>query len=330
MSERSLILGIESSCDDTAAAVVDASGRVVSSITVGQLEVHKPFGGVFPEAASRAHVAAIFEAITRALEDAGIGGKQLRAIAVTRGPGLIGPLLVGLNAAAGLAMGWQVPVVGVNHLRGHLRSADLEEQRLKFPTLILLVSGGHTVLAYMRDLSEIEILGSTRDDSVGEAYDKVGRVMGLGYPAGAKIDRLARTGKATIDLPRPILHEGVEFSFSGLKSAAFRALSDGAPPEDLAASFVEACMETLITKSRRALKLRPARSFAVVGGVAASPQLRERAAALCEEFGVSLCLPPLKWATDNAAMIALAGWDYIRLDTLPRPIVDPNLSMSQL
>lgn len=329
MSANKYILGIESSCDDTAAAVVDVNGRVISSLTVGQLEVHKPYGGVFPEAASRAHVAAIFHVIEHVLEAAAIVGRDLEAIAVTRGPGLIGPLLVGLNAASGLGLGWDVSVIGVNHLRGHLRSADLEEARLSFPATILLVSGGHTFLAYMKSSSEVEILGGTRDDSVGEAYDKIGRLMGLGYPAGAKMDQLAKHGTSTISLPRPLLNEGLDFSFSGLKSAATRAFHDGVGREDLAASFVNACMEVLVKKSRLALLSRPSKCFAVVGGVAASPQLREAASLLCQELDVSLCLPPLKWATDNAAMIALAGWDYVRLNQRPRPIVEPNLRMTQ-
>lgn len=326
---RSLILGIESSCDDTAAAIVDEDGRVVSSVTVSQLEIHKPFGGVFPEVASRAHVAAIFPTIQKALDDADVRGPDLRAIAVTRGPGLIGPLLVGLNAASGLSLGWNVPAIGINHLIGHLRSADLEDKRLDYPAMVLLVSGGHTLIAYMQDAAGIEIIGSTRDDSVGEAYDKIGRMMGLGYPAGAKIDRLAKAGSPTISLPRPMIHDGLDFSFSGLKSAVTKAFSPETKLEDLAASFVEACMDVLIVKSRRALLARPSKCLAVVGGVAASPQLRERAGALCAELGVQLCLPPMKWSTDNAAMIALAGWDYLRLGRQPSPVVEPNLRMTQ-
>ena len=327
MKNSNLILGIESSCDDTAASVVDSAGNVLSSVTIGQFEIHKPFGGVFPEAASRAHVSAIFPAIEKALNEAGIKGPDLRAIAVTRGPGLIGPLLVGLNAAAGLGLGWQVPVIGVNHLRGHLRSADLEQKRLHFPAMLLLVSGGHTLLAYMNDPSTIEILGSTRDDSVGEAYDKVGRLMGMGYPAGAKVDQMAKLGVPNIPFPRPMIKDGFEFSFSGLKSAVTKEFHAGTNHEDLAASFVDACMDVLIAKSKRALQYRRAKCFAVVGGVAASPQLRERATLLCNELGVKLCLPPLRWSTDNAAMIALAGWDYLNSNVATRPVVNPNLSI---
>ena len=327
-----LILGIESSCDDTAAAVVDAQGRVLSSVVVGQTEVHAQHGGVFPEMASRAHVAAVIPCLAKALADAGAAPRDLRAIGVTRGPGLIGPLLVGLNAAAGAGLGWGVPVIGVNHLRGHLRSADLEQPRVRFPALLLLVSGGHTLLAYMSGPGDIRIIGGTRDDSVGEAYDKVGRLMGLGYPAGAKVDQLAKTGDSgRLRLPRPLIAEGLDFSFSGLKSAVARLFPlDGALSQaDIAAAFVAACMDVLIAKSRRALIANPAQSFVVVGGVAASPQLRAAAGALCDELGVELCLPPLRWSTDNAAMIALAAWDYLDLAAPPRAIVQPNLRVDQ-
>ncbi len=329
---KSVILGVESSCDDTAAAVVDRNGRVLSSVVVGQTEVHAAHGGVFPEMASRAHVAAVIPCLAKALADAGVTPQDLRAIGVTRGPGLVGPLLVGLNAAAGAGLGWGVPVIGVNHLRGHLRSADLEQARVRFPALLLLVSGGHTLLAHMSAPGDIRIIGGTRDDSVGEAYDKVGRLMGLGYPAGAKVDQLAKAGDASrIRFPRPLIAEGLDFSFSGLKSAVARMFPlDGSVGEaDIAAAFVDACMDVLVQKSRRALLAHPSRSFVVVGGVAASPQLRAAAGSLCAELGVELCLPPLRWSTDNAAMIALAAWDYLDLAAPPRAVVQPNLRVDQ-
>jgi N6-L-threonylcarbamoyladenine synthase len=222
-------------------------------------------------------------------------------------------------------------VIGINHLRGHLRSADLEERRVRFPATVLLVSGGHTFLARMEDGDSIELLGSTRDDSVGEAYDKVGRMLGLGFPGGPAVDRLAKTGTPSIPLPRPMLHEGLEFSFSGLKSAVARYLDQnpGAETADVAASFVDACMEILLTKCRRALAANRSASLVVVGGVAASPQLRAGATALCEETGVELCLPPLRWSTDNAAMIALATWDYLRTGQHPRPVAVPELPITE-
>jgi len=320
MSESGgLMLGIESSCDDTAAAVVDRDGNVLSSVIATQTHIHSPYGGVFPEFASRAHALTVIPTIERALREANIDGPDLKAIGVTRGPGLIGSLLVGLNTAAGLGLGWGVPVLGINHLRGHLRSADLGEKRVDFPAIILLVSGGHTFLARMDGLTAIQLLGSTRDDSVGEAYDKVGRLLGLGYPGGPAVDRLAATGVASIPFPRPMLSEGLEFSFSGLKSAVTRYLNDTPSFEaaDVAASFVSACMEVLLTKCRRALLAYPAKALVVVGGVAASPQLRAGAKELCEDLGVQLCLPPLRWSTDNAAMIALATWDYVEAGVYP-------------
>lgn len=325
------VLGIESSCDDTAVAVVTEQGKVLSSVIASQAAIHVNYGGVFPELAGRAHVQSILPAIDQALRDANITHEDLAAIGVTRGPGLIGSLLVGLTSASGLALGWDVPVIGINHLRGHLRSADLEEQRVTYPAIILLVSGGHTFLAHLQNATDIELLGSTRDDSVGEAYDKVSRMLGLGYPGGPVVDRAAKQGQETIPFPRPMLHKGLEFSFSGLKSAVARYLDAlDQPPvvEDVAASFVASAMEILITKCRKALKQYPVKSLVVVGGVAASPQLREQAGTLCKKMGVELCLPPLCWSTDNAAMIALATWDYIRMGKYPAPVPQLQLSIS--
>ena len=323
------ILGIETSCDDTAAAIVDEHGVVLSSVIASQTAIHAQHGGVFPELASRAHVQSIVGTIAEALGKAGISKDVLRAIGVTRGPGLIGSLLVGLNAATGLGLAWDVPVIGVNHLRGHLRSADLEQARVQFPAIVLLVSGGHSIIARMRDAQSSEILSTTRDDSVGEAYDKVGRMLVLGYPGGPAVDKLAKLGRANIAFPRPLLHEGLDFSFSGLKSSVSRHLADkaGAKHEDVAASFVDACMDVLIAKCRRALDLEPVRALVVVGGVSASPQLRERAQKLCDELGVELCLPPVRWSTDNAAMIALAAWDYVKHDISAKPRAQTRLSI---
>lgn len=325
-----VILGIESSCDDTAVAVVDREGRVLSSVVASQTAIHAPFGGVYPEFASRAHVASILPTVEKAMTDADIAPSDLRAIGVTRGPGLIGSLLVGLNTASGLGMGWHVPVIGINHLRGHLRSADLEESRVTYPAVILLVSGGHTFLAHMNSPSDIRLLGSTRDDSVGEAYDKVGRMLDLGYPGGPVVDRKAAEGKRIVRFPRPMKNKGLEFSFSGLKSSVARYLEKNpdAPVADVAHSFVDAVMDLLLTKCRRALEQNPAKSLVIVGGVAASPQLRAQAGMLCDELGTSLCLPPLRWSTDNAAMIALATWDYLDLEKTPPPVAQLRLSIS--
>jgi N6-L-threonylcarbamoyladenine synthase len=327
-----LVLGIETSCDDTAVALVDRGGSVVAACVASQAALHSAYGGVYPELASRAHIEKIIPTVEQVLATSKAKPGDLRAIGVTRGPGLIGSLLVGLNTACGLGHGWQVPVFGVNHLRGHLRSADLEERRVTYPAMVLLVSGGHTILARMTDPMSVQSVGSTVDDSVGEAYDKVARMLGLGYPGGPVIDKLAMTGEATIRFPRPLYNRGLDFSFSGLKSAVDRylAANPDTPAQDIAASFVEACIDVLIAKCRKALQMYPSSSLVVVGGVAASPQLRAAAKDLCAELGVELCLPPLKWSTDNGAMIALAAWDNVSLNlshTL-RPV--PSLGIADI
>jgi N6-L-threonylcarbamoyladenine synthase len=312
----SLVLGVETSCDDTAVALVDPHGGVIASCVASQTALHTAYGGVYPELASRAHIDKILPTVQAVLSDSGVRPRDLAAIGVTRGPGLIGSLMVGLNTACGLGHGWGVPVIGVNHLRGHLRSADLEESRVKFPAIVLLVSGGHTLLARLESTSDIQLIGSTLDDSAGEAYDKVARMMDLGYPGGPIIDRLAAGGTPTKRFPRPMLRQGLDFSFSGLKTAVKYYLADNpdARPQDVAASFVEACLDVLISKCRAALEKFPVSSLVVVGGVAASPQLRAAAADLCDDLGVELCLPPVKWSTDNGAMIGLATWDYLAND----------------
>jgi len=327
---RDIILGIETSCDDTAVALVDAEGTILSSVVASQLDVHAQFGGIYPEFAARAHISAIIPTVNEAFNIAQIAPSAITAIGVTRGPGLIGSLLVGLNTAKGLGLGWNKPVIGINHLRGHLRSADLEQQRVKYPATVLLVSGGHTLLAYMKSPAEIELLGSTTDDSVGECYDKVGRMLGLGYPGGPVVDRLAKQGAATIPFPRPVINKGLEFSFSGLKSAVARYMDANrdAVHANIAASFVQAVMDVLIRKSQLALKQYPSQSFVIVGGVAASPQLREEAGKLCKKLHVDLCLPPLRWSTDNAAMVALATFDYINLSILKKPVADLQLKIN--
>ncbi len=320
-----LILGIETSCDDTSIAVVDELGHVLACKTASQVEVHEGYGGIYPEFASRAHVAAIIPTLDATLKAANIIPDNLTAIGVTRGPGLIGSLLVGLHTASGLGAGWGLPVYGVNHLRGHLRSALLEGGRVEYPALVLLASGGHTLLAYMKDATSMELVGTTRDDSVGEAYDKVARMLDLGFPGGPVVDKVAKTGKPTTRFPRPMLGKGFEFSFSGLKSSVRRHMEQHpkAHVPDIAASFVAACMDVLLGKCKAAIgQYRPA-SLIVVGGVSASPQLREGMAALCAAEGVQLALPPQAWSTDNGAMIAMATFDY--LGTPPELEVNPNL-----
>ncbi len=325
-----LVLGIETSCDDTSVAVVDERGHVLACKTASQVEVHEGYGGIYPEFASRAHVAAIIPTLNATLKAANLGPADLAAIGVTRGPGLIGSLLVGLHTASGLGAGWQLPVYGINHLRGHLRSALLEGGKVSYPAIVLLASGGHTLIAHMKDAGSMELVGTTRDDSVGEAYDKVGRMLGLGFPGGPVIDRIAKTGKPTTRFPRPMLGKGFEFSFSGLKSAVRRHMEQHpeAHVPDVAASFVAACMDVLTSKCKAAIELYKPASLIVVGGVSASPQLRVGMAELCANKGVHLALPPQEWSTDNGAMIAMATFDY--LGTKPDLEVNPNLPIGQL
>jgi N6-L-threonylcarbamoyladenine synthase len=307
-----LLLAIETSCDETAAAVVDDAHTVRSSVVASQVDLHAVFGGVVPELASRAHVELITSIVGHALDEAGVTGADLDAVAVTRGPGLVGALLVGIATAKSLALGWGVPVVGVNHLEAHLASVFLTEGDVPYPQTALLVSGGHCMLTRSTALGHYELLGETVDDSIGEAYDKVARFLGLGYPGGPVLDRLAADAEVgdTLDFPRPMLGEGYTFSFSGLKTAvvnyvrAHPAVSEA----EVAASFVAACMDVLCAKLRLALEEFGDPAVAIVGGVAASPILRARAKALTDEFGATLLIPPQRMATDNAAMIGVAGW----------------------
>lgn len=306
-----LILGIETSCDDTAAAVVSADLRVHANVVSRQLEAHDRYGGVVPELASRIHTSEIMPVVARALDEAGVAGPDLSAIAVTRGPGLAGSLLVGISAAKALSLAWGIPLIPVNHLDAHLASAHLGDEPVAFPCLVLLVSGGHTMLARMDGPTALSVLGRTRDDSAGEAFDKVARMMDLGYPGGPVIDRLGATGTPCIDLPRPMLHSpDLDVSFSGLKTAVarhLRAEPDTAVP-DLCASFTAALMDVLDKKLRKALKAGDYQSISVVGGVAANRVLRARLAALSASRGVRICMPPRGLEMDNGAMIAAAAW----------------------
>lgn len=307
MSSRAL-LAIETSCDETAAAVVTDGYDVRSSVVHSQATLHADWGGVVPEIASREHVLKVIPTIRAALDEARVTPSDLEAVAVTVGPGLPGSLAVGVAVAKGLALAWDKTFLAVNHLNGHLLSAELDGGHVAFPAVYLLVSGGHCLIAYARSPGTYELLGQTRDDSVGEAYDKVAREMGLGYPGGPAIDRLAAQGRDTLSLPRPMLDTGYEFSFSGLKTAVRRQLEHGpVEPKDLAASFATACIDVLIAKLSRAVDEYRPQSAVVVGGVAASPILRNR---LVEELGdrTTVTLPGLKYATDNAAMIGAAAW----------------------
>ena len=313
MTEARLLLAVETSCDETAAAVVDDTLTVRSSVVASQIDLHAAFGGVVPELASRAHVETISAIVSSALAEAGVAGSELEAVAVTSGPGLVGALLVGIATAKALALGWGVPVVGVNHLEGHLASVYLADREVPFPQIALLVSGGHCMLTRATAPGTYQLLGETVDDSIGEAYDKVARFLGLGYPGGPVLDRMAAGGEDVLGFPRPMLAEGYAFSFSGLKTAVVNYVR--AEPEfsetEVAASFVAACMDVLCAKMRRALVEFGDPALAIVGGVAASPILRVRAQALADEFGTRLLIPPQAMATDNAAMIGVAGWQKL-------------------
>ena len=305
------ILAVESSCDETSVAVLKNDKELLSNIIASQVESHKRFGGVVPEVASRHHVEVITLCIEDALLEAGIEASQLDAVAVTYGPGLVGALLVGMAATKAFAWANQLPLVPVNHMAGHLMAAR-QVQELEYPLLALLVSGGHTELVYVSEPGNYKIVGETRDDAVGEAYDKVGRVMGLTYPAGREIDELAHKGRDVYDFPRAMMKEdNLEFSFSGLKSA-FINLSHNAQQkgkklvkEDLCASFQAAVLDILMSKTKKALKSYAVKTLVVAGGVAANRGLRER---LAEEITeTTVVIPPLRLCGDNAGMIALAA-----------------------
>lgn len=305
------ILAIESSCDETSVAVLKNENELLSNVIASQVESHKRFGGVVPEVASRHHVEVITVCIEDALQEAGIGADDLDAVAVTYGPGLVGALLVGIAAAKAFAWAHGLPLIPVNHMAGHLMAAR-QVKELSYPLMALLVSGGHTELVYVEKAGDYKIIGETRDDAVGEAYDKVGRVMGLTYPAGREIDELAHQGQDIYQFPRAMIKEdNLEFSFSGLKSAFINLYHNAAQKgetllvEDLCASFQAAVMDILIAKTKKALEQYPVKMLVVAGGVAANQGLRERLAA--EITDIEVVIPPLRLCGDNAGMIALAA-----------------------
>lgn len=312
MNQKQMILAIESSCDETAAAIVREDFNVVSSVISSQIALHAKWGGVVPSIASREHVAAMNGVIREAMELAGALPEELAAVAVTVGPGLPGCLATGICAAKALCLAWDKPFVAVNHLEGHLFSAELNGAKVAFPAIYLLVSGGHCMIVYAKERGSYRLLGTTRDDSIGEAYDKVARELGFEYPGGPVIDKLSLQGKDTYALPRPMLDKGYDFSFSGLKSSVRREIDRGnVVTENLATSFVVASMDILSTKLRKAVEEYRPRSVIVVGGVSKSPILREK---LTDGSlgGVEVIFPSLKYSTDNAAMIGAAGWWQFR------------------
>jgi len=314
MKKDLLVLGIETSCDETAVAIIKNGREMAANVVASQIESHKRFGGVVPEIASRHHVEQITLVIEEALNQAKLTFSELDAIAVTEGPGLVGALLIGVNAAKALAFAHHKPLVPVHHIAGHIYANRLVTE-LKFPLLALVVSGGHTELVYMKEHGHFEVIGETRDDAAGEAYDKVARTLNMPYPGGPHIDRLAQEGSPTIDLPRAWLEEGsYDFSFSGLKSAVINTVhnaeqrGESIAPEDLAASFQASVIDVLVKKTEKAVAEYGVEQILVAGGVAANKGLRM---ALEKTFSanpkIELVIPPLSLCTDNAAMIAAAG-----------------------
>ncbi|WP_413230428.1 tRNA (adenosine(37)-N6)-threonylcarbamoyltransferase complex transferase subunit TsaD [Exiguobacterium sp. K1] len=313
MMTQPLILAIESSCDETAAAVVRGGTDVLSNVVSSQIESHKRFGGVVPEVASRHHVERITYVIDDALTEAGVTIDEIDAIAVTEGPGLVGALLVGVSAAKALAFAHGKLLLGVHHIAGHIYANRLE-QELRFPLVCLIASGGHTELIYMPEDGVYEVIGETRDDAAGEAYDKVARTLKLPYPGGPRIDQLAQTGQDTFHFPRIWLEkESYDFSFSGLKSSVINAVHNAEQrgeviiPEDLAASFQASVVEVLVTKAIRAVKEKGGKQLLVAGGVAANRGLRAGLTEACSREGIELVIPPMHLCGDNAAMIGAAA-----------------------
>lgn len=326
------ILGIETSCDETAAAVVVDGRDVLSSVVSSQVDLHSRYGGVVPEIASRAHVDLLTPVIAQAMVEAGVDANAIEAVAATVGPGLVGSLLVGVSAAKALALVWDVPFIGVNHLEAHLYASMLEEPDLELPVVVLLVSGGHTQLIDMQDHGRYRLLGGTIDDAAGEAFDKVARFLGLGYPGGPAIDRIAREGDAgAVRFPRAMLEDGFDFSFSGIKTSVVNHVRKhpDVATADVCASFQEAVVDVLVTKARRAAAATGARAICLGGGVAANSRLRTALLDACDEDGIGAFLPSLAMCTDNAAMVAAAGWFRLGSDG-PSPLdagAEPNLAL---
>jgi N6-L-threonylcarbamoyladenine synthase len=322
---RGRILGIETSCDETAAAIVEAGTSVLSSVVSSQVDLHARYGGVVPEIASRAHVELIVPVLAQAFVEAGLSDRpvdglpcEVDAVAATYGPGLVGALLVGVSTAKALALAWDVPFIAVNHLEAHLYATLLEDPSLELPLVVLLVSGGHTLLVHMEDHGRYTVLGSTIDDAAGEAFDKVARFLGLGYPGGPAIDKLSDQGdREAIRFPRPMVGDGtLDVSFSGLKTAVVnhvRKHPEASTP-DVAASFQEAVVDTLLAKAQAAARQVGAKGLCLGGGVAANSRLRERFLDVCTAEGIRGFLPSRAMCTDNAAMVASAAWYRWRMD----------------
>lgn len=308
-----IVLGIESSCDETAAAVVKDGREILSDVIYSQAEIHSKYGGVVPEIASRRHIEKILYVIDKALGDANVTKDDIDVIAVTCGPGLVGALLVGVSAAKSLAYAWNKPLVGVNHIMGHISANFVADKELKPPFVCLVASGGHSHIVHVKDYTEVEVLGATKDDAAGEAFDKVARVIGLGYPGGPKVDKAAKAGNdKAFSFPRA--KTGSDFSFSGLKTAVINTVhkmeqkGEEIPVNDIAASFQRAVVDVLVEKTVDAAKSSGTRKICLAGGVASNSLLREEMGKAAKNVGIDVFYPPLRMCTDNAVMIASAGY----------------------
>lgn len=327
------VLGIESSCDETACAIVEDGRKILSNVISTQIDIHKKFGGVVPEIASRNHVENINSVLERALSDAKMELGEVDLIGVTNGPGLVGALVIGIGTAKALSLAKNIPLVSVNHMYGHVSANFLAYRELEPPFVCIVVSGGHTNVIYMKDYTDCEVMGATRDDAAGEAYDKVARVLGMGYPGGPAIDEISKQGKSdSVKFKRVYLEkESLDFSFSGLKTAVMNHVNHERQAgreiniADVAASFQESVVDVLIDKALQAVKIKGSDKLVLAGGVAANGRLREAAASRCRAEGVELYLPPKALCTDNAAMIASAayykylkqGADDLYIDAIP-------------
>lgn len=326
------VLGIETSCDETAAAIVVDGRDVLANVVSSQVDLHARYGGVVPEIAGRAHESLLMPVVAEAMVEAGVTDHDIDLVAATHGPGLIGSLLIGVSAAKALALGWDVPFIGINHHEAHLYAALLEEPELEFPLAVLLVSGGHTMLIEFQDHGRYRLLGATVDDAAGEAFDKVARYLGLGYPGGPQIDRISQQGDPqAINFTRPMRNDGLDFSFSGLKTAVVNYVRQHPEVEtaDVAASFQAAVVDVLTHKARKAAQQIGASGICLAGGVAANSELRERTLDICVEDGIQGFLPSRAMCTDNAAMVAATAWWRIRSEG-PSSLdsgADPNLRL---
>lgn len=333
------ILAIESSCDETSAAVVVNGREVLSNIISSQIDIHQKFGGVVPEVASRKHIEAISAVVQEALDEANLTFQDIDAVGVTYGPGLVGALLVGLQYAKSLAYSLNIPLIGVNHIEGHISANFIEYKELEPPFVTLVVSGGHTFVVHMKGYGDFEVMGETRDDAAGEAFDKVARALGLGYPGGPKIDKIAKEGNENaIKFPRANFHEeSLDFSFSGIKSSVLNYLNkmemknEEVNVADTAASFQKAVVDVLVDNAIKACKIKKVDKIAIAGGVAANSALREAMIKAGEQNNIKVLFPPMVLCTDNAAMIGSAAYfEYLngRISDLTLNAI-PNLKLGE-